>query len=59
METDPLVGDVVRLKAERSAWRRRVGSYEYLEIDRKRVYRSLGTELKDFEAFVRAVGKLL
>ena len=27
METDPLAGDVVRLKAERSAWRRRVGSY--------------------------------
>jgi uncharacterized protein YutE (UPF0331/DUF86 family) len=33
--------------------------HEYLEIDRKRVYKSLGTDLKDFEAFVRAVSKLL
>lgn len=33
--------------------------HEYLEIDRKRVYRSLGSDLRDFEAFVRAVTKLL
>lgn len=27
MESDPLGGDISRLRAERSAWRRRVGPY--------------------------------
>lgn len=33
--------------------------HEYLEIDRRRVYRALTTELRDFEAFIRAVTRLL
>ncbi len=32
---------------------------EYLEIDRRRVYRALTTDLKDFETFIRAVTRLL
>ncbi len=27
MRSDPFVGDIVRLKGERSTWRRRVGNY--------------------------------
>jgi uncharacterized protein YutE (UPF0331/DUF86 family) len=33
--------------------------HEYLEIDRRRVYRALTTELRDFERFIRAVTRLL
>jgi uncharacterized protein YutE (UPF0331/DUF86 family) len=33
--------------------------HEYLEIDRRRVYRALATDLRDFETFVRAVTRLL
>jgi uncharacterized protein YutE (UPF0331/DUF86 family) len=33
--------------------------HEYLEIDRRRIYRSLGADLKDFERFVKAVTRLL
>jgi uncharacterized protein YutE (UPF0331/DUF86 family) len=33
--------------------------HEYLEIDRRRVYRFLRSELGDFEAFIRAVTRLL
>ena len=33
--------------------------HEYLEIDRHRVYQVLRDELRDFEAFIRAVSKLL
>jgi uncharacterized protein YutE (UPF0331/DUF86 family) len=33
--------------------------HEYLEIDRRRVYRALGAELGDFERFVKAVSRLL
>lgn len=38
---------------------RNVLVHEYLEIDRRRVYRALKQELRDFESFVRAVSKLL
>lgn len=38
---------------------RNVLVHEYLEIDRRRVYRALKEELRDFESFVRAVSKLL
>ena len=38
---------------------RNVLVHEYLEIDRRRVYRALTTELRDFESFVRAVTRLL
>jgi uncharacterized protein YutE (UPF0331/DUF86 family) len=33
--------------------------HEYLEIDRRRVYRMLRDELADFERFIKAVSKLL
>ncbi len=33
--------------------------HEYLEIDRRRVYRALTTDLGDFEKFIKAIGKLL
>jgi uncharacterized protein YutE (UPF0331/DUF86 family) len=33
--------------------------HEYLEIDRHRVYRALADDLRDFEAFIRAVSRLL
>lgn len=38
---------------------RNVLVHEYLEIDRRRVYRALTTELRDFESFIRAVTRLL
>jgi len=38
---------------------RNVLVHEYLEIDRRRVYRALTTDLRDFEGFVRAVTRLL
>ena len=38
---------------------RNVLVHEYLEIDRRRVYRALKADLRDFESFVRAVGELL
>jgi uncharacterized protein YutE (UPF0331/DUF86 family) len=38
---------------------RNVLMHEYLEIDRRRVYRSLKTELRDFERFIQAVTRLL
>ena len=38
---------------------RNVLVHEYLEIDRRRVYRALKQELRDFESFVRAITKLL
>ena len=38
---------------------RNVLVHEYLEIDRRRVYRVLKTELRDFESFIRAVTRLL
>lgn len=33
--------------------------HEYLEIDRRRVYRALTDDLADFDKFVKAVSKLL
>ncbi|MBN2318274.1 MAG: DUF86 domain-containing protein [Acidobacteria bacterium] len=33
--------------------------HEYLEIDRKRVYRTLKKDLGDFEKFIRATARLL
>ncbi len=33
--------------------------HEYLEIDRRRVYRALKDDLGDFEKFIKAVSKLL
>ncbi|PYQ96517.1 MAG: DUF86 domain-containing protein [Acidobacteria bacterium] len=38
---------------------RNVLVHEYLEIDRRRVWRVLNDELGDFEKFIRAVSKLL
>ena len=38
---------------------RNVLVHEYLEIDRRRVYRALKTELRDFERFIQAVTRLL
>ena len=38
---------------------RNVLVHEYLEIDRRRVYRVLQDELGDFEKFIKAVSKLL
>ena len=38
---------------------RNVLVHEYLEIDRRRVYRALTKELRDFESFIRAVARLL
>jgi len=38
---------------------RNVLVHEYLEIDRRRVYRVLKDELGDFEKFIKAVSKLL
>jgi uncharacterized protein YutE (UPF0331/DUF86 family) len=38
---------------------RNVLVHEYLDIDRRRVYRALRDELGDFEKFIKAVSKLL
>ena len=38
---------------------RNVLVHEYLEIDRRRVYRVLSEDLGDFEKFIKAVTKLL
>jgi uncharacterized protein YutE (UPF0331/DUF86 family) len=38
---------------------RNVLVHEYLAIDRRRVYRALQDDLRDFERFIRAVSKLL
>jgi uncharacterized protein YutE (UPF0331/DUF86 family) len=38
---------------------RNVLVHEYLEIDRRRVYRALKDDLRDFENFIKAVSKLL
>ena len=38
---------------------RNVLVHEYLEIDRRRVYRALKEDLGDFEKFIKAVSKLL
>ena len=38
---------------------RNVLVHEYLEIDRRRVWRVLSAELGDFERFIKAVSKLL
>ena len=38
---------------------RNVLVHEYLEIDRRRVYRALNEDLGDFERFIKAVSKLL
>ncbi len=38
---------------------RNVLVHEYLEIDRRRVYRALTDDLRDFERFIKAVSKLL
>jgi len=38
---------------------RNVLVHEYLEIDRRRVYRALKEDLRDFEQFIKAVSKLL
>lgn len=47
---------------DRHAVRARIAKirrYEYLEIDRHRVYRALKDDLGDFEQFIKAVTKLL
>jgi mRNA-degrading endonuclease RelE of RelBE toxin-antitoxin system len=37
MQSDPFGGDIVRLKAQRTAWRRRVGAFRiFFDIDPER-----------------------
>ena len=38
---------------------RNVLVHEYLEIDRRRVFRAMRDDLGDFEKFIKAVSKLL
>ena len=54
-----MVSRKLSVKLTAMAGFRNVLVHEYLEIDRRRVYRALTTELRDFESFVRAVTRLL
>jgi uncharacterized protein YutE (UPF0331/DUF86 family) len=54
-----IVSKALALKLASMAGFRNVLVHEYLDIDRHRVYRALTSELKDFEAFIRAVTRLL
>ena len=54
-----LVSKPLSVKLASMAGFRNVLVHEYMEIDRRRVYRALTKELKDFESFVRAVTRLL
>lgn len=54
-----VVSKGLSVKLAAMAGLRNILVHEYLEIDRRRVYRALTTELRDFETFVRAVTRLL
>ncbi|MGH9385888.1 MAG: type VII toxin-antitoxin system HepT family RNase toxin [Vicinamibacterales bacterium] len=54
-----VVSKRLAIKLTAMAGFRNILVHEYLEIDRRRVYRALTTELRDFESFVRAVTRLL
>lgn len=54
-----VVSKKLAVKLTAMAGFRNILVHEYLEIDRRRVYRALTTELRDFESFIRAVTRLL
>jgi len=54
-----VVSKSLSVKLASMAGFRNVLVHEYLEIDRRRVYRALTTDLRDFENFIRAVTRLL
>lgn len=54
-----VVSRALAVKLTAMAGFRNILVHEYLEIDRHRVYRALGTDLRDFERFIRAVTRLL
>ena len=54
-----VVSKSLSVKLASMAGFRNVLVHEYLEIDRRRVYRALTTDLRDFEHFIRAVTRLL
>lgn len=54
-----VVSRSLSVKLASMAGLRNVLVHEYLEIDRRRVYRALTTDLRDFEHFIRAVTRLL
>jgi len=54
-----VVSKGLSVKLAAMAGLRNILVHDYLEIDRRRVYRALTTELRDFETFVRAVTRLL
>ena len=54
-----VVSKGLSVKLAAMAGLRNILVHEYLEIDRRRIYRALTTELRDFETFVRAVTRLL
>ena len=54
-----VVSKSLSVKLASMAGFRNVLVHEYLEIDRRRVYRALTTDLRDFESFIRAVTRLL
>lgn len=54
-----VISRALSVKLTSMAGFRNVLVHEYLEIDRRRVYRALTTELRDFDTFIRAVTRLL
>ena len=54
-----VVSKGLSVKLAAMAGLRNILVHEYLEIDRRRIYRALTTELRDFETFIRAVTRLL
>jgi len=54
-----VISKALSVKLTSMAGFRNVLVHEYLEIDRRRVYRALTRELRDFETFMRAVTRLL
>jgi uncharacterized protein YutE (UPF0331/DUF86 family) len=56
---EKVVSKALAAKLTAMAGFRNILVHEYLEIDRRRVYRALTTELRDFESFIRAVTRLL
>lgn len=54
-----VVSNGLSVKLAAMAGLRNILVHEYLEIDRRRIYRALTTELRDFETFIRAVTRLL
>lgn len=54
-----VVSKRLSVKLAAMAGLRNILVHDYLEIDRRRVYKALTAELRDFETFVRAVTRLL